>query len=194
MPKPSSTVHVYIQHVCESVWGAGIPSSNWAQPFNVSQGLLVRVLYDASKRPSPPLSFFMSSLCTLLHSPFIESVIRNMSIYIQAILPASCFTVHSIASLVVDIISASLFSSDWHIVGLMLPSVCETWWGVCLFHLYFIERNIFSVLSRLAEASTAQRVWTATFTLQHQTGLLDLSSMSNFKCWFPRINRAFFVT
>lgn len=85
----------------------------------------------------------MSFLCTLLHSPYIESVIQNMPIYIQAILPASCFTEHSIALLVVDIISVSPSSWDWHIVGLILPSVCETWWGVCLFHLYFIERNIF---------------------------------------------------
>lgn len=53
----------------------------------------------------------MSSLCTLLHSRYIKSVIWNMSIHIQAILPASCFTEHPTG-----------FASCWHNLCLSLSS------------------------------------------------------------------------
>ncbi len=136
--------------VCESVWvyvRAGIPFSNWVQLFNVSQSILARAVHDASKLPLL-LSPSSCPLCALYFTHPASSLwFETCRFFIQAFLSAFCFTVHFIGSLVVDIISVrltlSLLSSDWHAAGLMLPSVQETWWGVCIFHLYFIQRNIF---------------------------------------------------
>lgn len=65
--------------------------------------------------------------------------LKHVDFYSDHCISASCFTV---GSLVVDMISLSVFFSDWHVVGLVLPSVHETWWDVCVFHLYLIQRNI----------------------------------------------------
>ncbi len=60
----SVRVHLHMQRVCVSLCGGWIPASNWVQPFNVSQGLLVRVIHDASKLPLL-LSPFSCPLCAL---------------------------------------------------------------------------------------------------------------------------------
>lgn len=49
-------------------------------------------------------------------------------------------------------LSRSLICSDWHDAGLLLLSSQETWWGVYLFHLHFMQMNIVPSSIRLAEA------------------------------------------
>lgn len=130
--------------ICLSLCGAGIPSSNWVQPFNVSQSWLEKAIHDTSNPPPSPVPFFMFFLCTSLHSGFTQWFETCQYIYSWAGPWASSFRALSFGSLDVDLISVSVsLLFCWHVVGLSLPSPHETWWGVCLFHLCFRHRNIF---------------------------------------------------
>lgn len=100
---------------------AGMPSSDWAQPFNVSQSGLVRATRDANKTSSLRLLTFSRPLCALCCP---TSTTPNHW-HSGALCRASGFTVLHWLTTRWHHLRLPLLRSRWHVVGsrvVLLPT------------------------------------------------------------------------
>lgn len=144
----SVILHLCIQHACglRLCVRAGIPSSNWVQPFNVSQALLVRAIHDARRLRLllfHVLSVHFTSLA-LQSSLWFETCQCIFRPFYPPLVPQCCSTScwHNLC--------LPPLSSDWHVVGLTVALCSWNLMRCLLFPSLFHSEGYFSVLLRVA--------------------------------------------